>query len=118
MHARGIGAQRNDVLAQRRRHGEHGVRAQQRPALRLSCQLAQPGAPVGGLFQGQRSVHFQQQRHLQLAGEHRPGRSVERGAFVNKVGRVAVEPSFQVFRQLLIVENPAQLSRQGVVHAQ
>ena len=103
MHAPGLHTEGNRVVAKRGRDGQHRVGATERPTFRLGRQFAQLGAAVRSLFHGQRRVQFKQKRRVQLPRQDDPGRSVERGPFVNQVGWVAVEPAFEIIRQFLVV---------------
>jgi hypothetical protein len=56
--------------------------------------------------------------HVQLARNDHAGRPVKRCAFVDEVGRVGVKSAFEIVRQLLVVEDSAQVSGQGVFRAE
>ena len=112
VHARWGDAQGNRVVANGGRNRQHGVRPRQRPALCLSSQLAQAGASVSALFDGQGRVEFQQMRHVQRTGDQGAGRSVKGGAFVNEIGGIAIEPAQEVLRQFLVEQDSAHLAGQ------
>ena len=113
-----IDAPFHDVIPQRTGDGQQGVGPGERPLLGLCAKIAETVAAIGSLLDRQWRVQFDQPRHTQRLGDDCAGRAIERGAFVDEIRRIPVEPARQLRDELLVGEDVAQFAGHRAVETQ
>ena len=118
VHPTGFDTQRHHVISQRRRNRKHRVGAAEDPALRLRREVPESRGSIGRLLERERGVDLDERGHSQCPGDRHSGRRVERRPLVDDVGPEIFEPTHEMGRQVLVVEDAAKLPGQHVLHTQ
>ena len=113
-----VDAEVEDVSAERSGNGEHRIGLPERPALSLRAKITQAVAAIGGLLDGERRIDLNEQRNAERLRDDGAGGAIERGAFVDEVWRILVEPGGELGFEFLVVENAAQFAGQRAVETE